>query len=150
MIQIKHCNKKKPSQIHSNYSCIHVSFLFCFWHGSIHSIPSLSLGFQVLCSWLCVSMSSLHDLLYSLKKLEYVSHLIIASSCFGSIRTNHETFDLDGFMPFVPLLWLKISSTTKKNRNGNGWQFFHSKVSYTNIDYARTSFATKYIFEILN
>ena len=38
MIQIKHCNKKKPSQILSNHSCIHVSSLFCIWHGYIHSI----------------------------------------------------------------------------------------------------------------
>ena len=56
-------------------------------------------------------------------------------------QKDHETLDLDSFMPFgITLLWSWISFTTKKDRNGNGQQLY-SKVSYNpSLDYALTSF----------
>ena len=56
-------------------------------------------------------------------------------------QKDHETLDLDSFMPFgITLLWSWISFTTRKDRNGNGQQLY-SKVSYNpSLDYALTSF----------
>ena len=57
-------------------------------------------------------------------------------------QKDHETLDLAGFMPFgITFLWSWISSTTKKDQNGNGQQLFSKVSDNISLDYVPTNFA---------
>ena len=62
-------------------------------------------------------------------------------------QKDHETLDLDSFIPFgITLLWSWISSTTKKDRNGNGQQLFSKVSDNPSLDYVPTSFVKYFKF----
>ena len=88
-----------------------------------------------------------YSLRASVKKLEDVlssDHFLLQ---LWIDQKDHETLDLAGFMPFgITFLWSWISSTTKKDQNGNGQQLFSKVSDNISLDYVPTNFAKYFKF----